>query len=82
MYDNLICVHEIQMNAKSEEYVSICFDSPAALIALRAAKTASPLAQQCQKVLNDIFTWYSVGLFWVPEHSEVHGTEISDEPAR
>ena len=70
------------MNARSEKYVSICFDSLAALIALRAAKMASPLVQQCQKVLNNIFTWYSMGLFWVSEHSGVHGTEISDEPAR
>ena len=82
IYAVLICVHEIQMIARSEKYVSICSDSPVALIALQAAKTTSRLVQQCQKALNDISTWYSTGLFWVPEHSGVCGTEISDEPAR
>jgi ribonuclease HI len=81
MYTILIFVHEIQMNAKSEKNVSICSDSLAALIALQAAKT-SPLVRQCQKALNNISTWYSVGLFWVPEHSGLGGTEISDELAR
>ena len=65
-----------------KKYVSICFDSPGALIALQAAKMASPLVQQCQRELNDISTWYFMGLFWVSELSGVHGTEISDELAR
>jgi hypothetical protein len=80
----LICVHKIQMNTRSEKYsyVSNSSDSLAALIALQAAKTTSPLVQQCQKALNNIYTWYSMGLFWVPEHSGVRGTEISDELAR
>jgi ribonuclease HI len=29
--------------------------------------------------LNDISTHYSVGLFWVPEHSGLGGNKISDE---
>jgi hypothetical protein len=82
MYAILICVHEIQMNARSEKYVSISSDSPVALIAIQAAKIMSRLVQQCQKALNDIYTWYSMVLFWVLEHSGVGGTEISNELAR
>jgi hypothetical protein len=78
----LIHVDEIQMNVRSEKYVSICSNSLAALIALQAARTMSPLVQQCQKMLNDISTWYSMGLFWVPKHAEVCGTEISNELAK
>jgi hypothetical protein len=42
---------------------SICSDSQAALKALQAAKTTSPLVWQYQRALNDISTHYSVGLF-------------------
>jgi len=34
------------------EYVSICFDSQAALKTLQAIRTTSPLVQQCPKVLT------------------------------
>ena len=37
---------------------------------------------QCQKVLNDISAWYSLGLFWVPGHARVRGNEIANELAR
>jgi ribonuclease HI len=42
----------------------------------------SPLVRQCQKELDDISTYHSVGLFWVPGHSGIHGNEIADELAR
>jgi ribonuclease HI len=77
----LACVHEIQNIPRSEKYISICSDSEAALEALQAMKT-SPLVQQCQRVLDDISTYHSVGLFWVPGHSGTCGNEIADELTR
>ena len=49
------CVHEIDTQARPEKYISICSDSQAALKALQAAKTTSPLVKQCRKALNDIY---------------------------
>jgi hypothetical protein len=49
---------------------------------LQAAKTMSLLVQQCQKALNDISTWHSVGLFWGLRHSRVCGNEIAMKPVR
>jgi anaerobic C4-dicarboxylate transporter len=57
----LVCAHEIETQDRPEKYVSICFDSLAALKALQAAKTMSPLVQQCQKVLHDIPNQHTVG---------------------
>jgi hypothetical protein len=82
IYTILACVYKIQANVRSEKYISICSDSQAALKALQAAKTTSPLVQQCQRVLNDISTYHSVGLFWVPGHSVISGNEIANELAR
>jgi ribonuclease HI len=82
IYAILACAYEIQANARSEKYISICSDSQAALKALQAAKTKSPLVWQCQRVLNDISTYHSVGLFWVPGHYGIRGNEIADELAR
>jgi len=38
--------------------MSVFADSQVDLEALHAPKTMSPLAQQCQKALNDNSTWY------------------------
>jgi hypothetical protein len=57
-------------------------DSQAALKALQAIRTTSPLVQQCQKALNDISTQHAVGLYWVPGHAGVQGNEIADELSR
>jgi hypothetical protein len=54
----------------------------AALKALKAIRTTSPLVQQCQKALSDNSTEHAVRLYWVPEHAEVQGNEIVDEIAR
>ena len=61
VYAILACAYKIQMNVRPEKYVSICSDSQAALRAPQAAKTTSPLVQQCQKALNDISTQHTVG---------------------
>jgi len=70
------------MNVGPEKYVNICPDSQAALKALQAAKTTSPLVQKCQKVLNGICNWrHTVGLYWVPGHAGVQGNKIADRLA-
>jgi hypothetical protein len=82
VYTILACVHEIGTQDWPEKYVSICSASQAALKALQAGKTTSPLVRQCQQALNDISTWPTVGLYWVPDHAGVRGNEIADRPAR
>ena len=62
--------------------ISICSDSQAALKALQAVRTTSPLVYQCQKALNDISARHVVGLYWVPGHAGVRGNEIADGLAR
>jgi hypothetical protein len=49
--------------------------------AIQDAKTMSPLVQQCQKAVNDIFTWHTVGLYQVPGHAGVQrrGNEITNK---
>jgi len=47
VYAILACVQEIETQNRLEKYVSICSDSQAALKALHAAKTTSPLVRQC-----------------------------------
>jgi hypothetical protein len=65
-----------------EKYVSICTYSQTALKALEAVGTTSPLVQQCQKALNDIFTQHAVGLYWVTGPAGVRDNETVDELAR
>jgi hypothetical protein len=77
VYAILACVHDNQMNARPEKYVSICSDSQAALKALQGAKTTSPSVQQCRKALNYISTRHFVGLFWVPGRSAVQYKEMN-----
>jgi ribonuclease HI len=79
IYVILACVNEIETQDRPEKHVSICSDSQVALKALQAAKTTSPLVQQCQQTLNDISTRHSVGLYWVPGHAGVRGNEIADK---
>jgi ribonuclease HI len=82
IYAILACVHEIQTQNRSEKYASICSDIQAALKALQASQTTSPLVLQCQRVSNDISTWYAVVHFWIPGHAGVRGSEITDGLAR
>jgi ribonuclease HI len=82
IYAILACAYEIQHQNRPERYMSICSDSQAALKALQAIKTMSPLVQQCQRALNDISTRHAVGLFWVPRHAGIWGNEIANELAK
>jgi len=77
----LECVNEIQLNIRPEKYVSICSDSQAALKALQATKTTSPLVRQCQNTLNYISNRHTVGLYWVPGHAGVRGNKIANRLA-
>jgi hypothetical protein len=78
IYAILACAYKIQINARPQKYVSICSDSQVAVKTLQAAKTTSPLVQQCRKAVNNISTQYSVELFWAPRHSGVRGNEIAN----
>jgi ribonuclease HI len=62
--------------------IYICSDSLAALKALQAAKTTSPLVRQCQKTLNSISTRRTAGLNWVPEHAGYQEIKYTDMLAR
>jgi hypothetical protein len=42
----------------------------------------SSLVHQCQKVLNDISTRHSVGLYCIPGRAGFGGNEIADELTR
>jgi len=77
IYAILACAYEIQSQNRPEKYVSICSNSLAALKALKAVRTMSPLVHQCQKALNDIYPACS-WLFLVPGHAGIRGNEITD----
>jgi len=81
VYAILACVQETETQDRPEKYISFA-PSQAALKALQAAKTMSPLVRQCQQVLNDISTWHAMRLYWVPGHARVRGNEIADKLAR
>ena len=51
VYAIVTCVHEIETQDRPEKYVIFCSDSQAALKALQAPKTTSPLVRQCPKAL-------------------------------
>jgi hypothetical protein len=55
--------------------------SQAALKAIQAVTTTSPLVCQCQQMLNDISARHAVGLYWVSGHAGVRGNEIADRLA-
>ena len=40
------------------------------------------LVRQCEKALNDISTWHTVGLYWLPGPTGVRGNEIADKRAK
>ena len=82
LYAKLAYVHEIETQDRPEKYVSICYDSQAALKARQAAKTTPPLVRQCQQMLNNICTLHNVGLYRVPGHAGARGNEIADKLAR
>jgi hypothetical protein len=71
VYVILACIHETETQDRPDKYVSFCSDRQAALKVLQAAKTTFPLVRQCQKVLNDISTRHTVGLYWVPGDARV-----------
>ena len=74
----LAFVYKIQMNARLEKYISVCFNSYVALKALQAAKRMSPLVWQGQIALSDISNHHSVGLLWVSGQSGIHGSEVAN----
>jgi hypothetical protein len=82
VYAKLASVQETETQDRPEKYVSVCADSQAALKALQAAKTTSPLVRQCQKALNDISNRHTAGLYWVPGHVGLRGNKIADKLAR
>jgi ribonuclease HI len=82
IYAVLVCVYKIQLQNRSEKYVSVCSDSQADLKALQAIRTTSALVQQCQKALNDVPTQHAVRLHWVSGHARIQGNEIADGLAR
>ena len=71
IYAILACVHEIQIQNRPEKYICIRSDSQAAMKALQAVKSTSPLVCQCQKALNNISARHVVGLYGVPRHAGV-----------
>ena len=75
-------IHEIQSQCRLEKHVSICSDSQAALKALQAVRTTSPLVRQWREALNDISARHVVGLYWDPGRAGVRGNEIADGLAR
>jgi ribonuclease HI len=82
VYAILACAHEIEAQDRPEKYISICSDSQAALKALQAVKTASPLVRQCQQTLNYISARHAVRLYWLHGHARVRGNENADRLAK
>jgi ribonuclease HI len=82
VYAILACIHKTETQDRPEKYVIVCSNSQAALKALQAAKTMSPLVLHCQKALNDISTQNTVGLYWVSGHAGIPGNEIANKLTR
>ena len=80
VYAILACIHEVETQDRPEKYAIVCSDSQAAMKALQAAKTMSPLVRQCRKS-NDISTRNTVGLYRVPGHARIRGNEIANKLA-
>ena len=78
----LVCVQETETQDLPEKYVSICSDSQAALKALQASKTTSPLVRQYQQALNGSLPGILWGYFSFPGHAGVRGNEIANKLAR
>ena len=78
----LACVDETDTQDRPVKFVSIYSDSQAVLKALQVAKPPSQLLRHYQKVLNDISTRHTVGLYWVPGHAGLRGNEIVHKLAR
>jgi len=70
----ILACAEIRLDVRSEKYINIFSGS-------EAAKTTSPLVQQCQKALSDISFLHSLGLFGSPD-TRIRGNETADELAR
>jgi hypothetical protein len=70
--------HDIKDHGTPEKHISTCSDNLAALRALGAIRTTSPLVRQCQEALNNISSLHTVGLYWVPGHAGVRGNEMAD----
>jgi ribonuclease HI len=62
--------------------VLICYDSTAALLALKSYAVSSRVILQCRDLLQELALSNRVRLVWVPGHCGIHGNEEADALAR